>query len=652
MASMDSKSYAEYALGVLAAQLVDCATYYPGLRKEFDRDLIRLSSAIEHHGLRFVTETMPAYRKHFDQCLDARRLTPFHSFHFGTYEKGGTIPRLFRGLILRVFDGSSELRQDADKQAVQLLRQLLGVCRKLRVDCGTKNRCEAVLEFVQIDDECTESSLVWDDAEKPLSYQVPTSPELSFQDEEGIRYDAAKATVTPTQASTILWHIQRAADYLTGAMGLFDPYEWRPKHGPGAVSDQRFGVDKYDFKRWSRRLDTIFPYADFALSSYAQLPEDVANGGIHYSDEELVAKMACVPKTTKTPRLIACEPVAGQWCQQIIRDYFYSRVRDSAIRKFISFDDQAHNATMALEASSSLSHWTIDLSSASDRISCWHVERLFRRNLTLLDALWATRSVELRQDIAGRERRRIHLRKYSTMGNATTFPVQSVFFLSVALGCISWRRGVSIASLVRRANGREVRIFGDDMVVPVDSAPVVVEMLQYLKLKVNAAKTFGGTAFRESCGVDAFLGQDVTSISILDAPEHTRPGSVVSSVDVHNNQLNAGFVATAAYIRKTVERTGMKQILNVAAGSGRFGWQTFDVADNSHLKSRWNNLLQRREVRSLTTHVVEPRTPPNTPAGYLRYFTEAPKVVTSAISSLGFATSRPRTKLRLRWVPC
>jgi len=646
----DLKSYADYALRVLYAQLDDCADRYPGLRLEFDRDKRRLSSAVEHHGLRFITETMAAYRKHFDKCLDARRLTPSHLHHFGVVSKKRVIPHLFKGLTLRVFDHLGELRNDIDLYSVESLRQLLGVGRKIRVDCGYPNKVAAVAEFIDIDEKCSSPTLNWADPEVTLADQIHVGGEISLTDHGGLDLAASKETLTPIEAVSVAHSVQRAADYIACCLGHFDPYDWCPRHGPGAVSDQRFGVDKYDFRSWPDRLERVFPFADFAFSSWSVAGDAASDTCVRLISDDVPAKMSCVPKTTKAPRLIAAEPTALQWCQQVIRDYMYRRTNDTCLRKFIRFDDQTKNGSLALEASSSLSHWTIDLSSASDRISCWHVERVFRRSPHLLSALCATRAQSVRQDITRKHPRIVPLRKFSTMGNATTFPVQSLFFLAVCLGAISWKRGIPVAKLVRQASEREVRIFGDDLIVPADCAQIVVDVLHTFRLKVNTAKTFGGSNFRESCGVDAFQGHEVTAANVLDMPERSRPGSIVSCVDVHNNLLQKGWDRTATMIRQTVERLGFNTIPVVAVGSGRFGWQSHLGKDVSHLKSRWNAHLQRREYRALTVHTVEARRDPSNAAGYLRYFIEVPKIVTSATSSLNYVLSRPRVKLRAGWV--
>ena len=647
-------SYAEFILGTYKAQLVDCAEQYPELTKEFNRDYQRLSSAIESHGVRFALDVMPQFRKHLDQCLAKQRLTPTHLIHFGV-GKGGTVPRLFRGLILRVFDRSGVLKANADKDAVRLLRQLLGAVRKLRMACSPKDSGNAVQEFIAIDSSVRTPSLSWDsvpdfhdESETNTSSFVDLCESTTYQGELPFPEEELHSTLN----YQLLQCVQHVADYICSKLGQFDPLEWKPKHGPGAVSDQRFGVNKYAFNSWTDRLESSFPYADFAVANYGVAAQRLLVEGSSLDAREHPAKLLAVPKTIVTPRLIASEPTSSQWCQQIVRDFFYHRVHHSSLGNFIDFRRQELNGELALKASHAASHSTIDLSSASDRISCWHVERLFRRSPSLLRSLQATRSAWIEQEICRFSPRYHYLRKYSTMGNATTFPVQSLFFLALALGSVLYVRNQKVSDRVIRTMGKaEVRVFGDDIIVPGDCSDVLVELLEALSLKVNIHKTFTKGNFRESCGVDAFSGHDVTTVGILDVPRRTSPGSIVSSVDVHNNLCDRGFLHTAAYIRKTASRLISNKIRAVEHGSGLFGWSSLYGFETPHLRVRHNRVLQRGEIYCLRTRVLEQRSEPKDSSGLLQYFTEAPRVVTSAISTLGHALRRPKVSLTLGWVP-
>lgn len=650
-------SHEEFVLGVLDALLVDCASYYPGLTREFHRDSLRLHSALDCHGLRFFLDTMPAFRKHFDRCLAEERLTQSHLFHFGSGKKGGTIPRLFRGLILRVFESSGSLRTDPDANAIRLIRQLLGAVRKLEMQCSPLDTGNTVKEFFQIDMEVCHGDLIWSSS---TDFEARGASSLSFTD-RGVASLPLKSgqqlTLFPTPSSPhlieVLHTVQRVADLLSAHLGVFNPLEWKPKHGPGAVADQRFGSYKYDFKAWPDRLERVFPYADFAVANYAQVdlvPRVEAEGGGFY--KEFPAQLCAVPKTIKVPRLIATEPTYLQWCQQSVKDYFYTRVGETLAGLFIDFRRQELNGSLAKSASQGSTHATIDLSSASDRISCWHVERLFRRLPSLLDALQATRSVWIEQDLCRYSPRYTILRKYSTMGNATTFPVQSLFFCSIALGCLLYSRKLPVTERSLRLLGkRQVRVFGDDIIVPADCSGLVVEVLSTLGLKVNANKTFLTGRFRESCGVDAYAGHDVTSVNILKHPQRSSPGSIVSSVDVHHNLLDGGYAATAHYLQKTVSRLVQDKIRFVRHGSGLFGWSDLCGTYPTRTRTRWNGTLQRLEVQCYRQRSVETRHPAEEHYGLLQFFTEAANEVTSAVSTLGYLGRRPQVKVNLGWVP-
>lgn len=654
----EHQSYVEFCLGTYAALLVDCAAQYPALAREFKRDFQRLSSAADSHGIRFFLDTMPSYRKHLDKCLDSGRLTSTTLFHFGTWYKGGTIPRLFRGLFLRVFDRNGTLRLEPDENAIFWLRQLLGVFRKLRMESSAKDRGDSVEAFITLDRSVRHGDLTWD---SPDDFIPEDAAKLSFADDlVGHPQDDTLLPLgesrpdAPLLSPQLGEYIQRTADIFTSLLGVFNAIEWRPKHGPGAVSDSRFGEYKYSFKTWPDRLDRVFHYDTFACANWSLLADsidvqDSLAGMLH----EHPAKLCAVPKTIKTPRLIACEPTSLQWCQQIVKDYLYTRVRETVLSQFIDFRRQDLNGHLASVASHDQTLATIDLSAASDRISCWHVERLFRRSPSLLHALQASRSLWISQDIDERSPSHILLRKYSTMGNATTFPVQSIFFTTIAVACVLYARQLPVSLKSIGSLGRQqVRVFGDDIIIPKDVAGLLVDTLENLQLKVNADKSFWTGKFRESCGVDAYNGNNVTTISILDVPRRSCPGSIVSTVDVFNNLCDKGLVTAARYIQKIARPLVHDKIREVKHGSGLFGWSDLFGSVVPGLRTRYNKALQVREVYALRVRTREERSLPKESSGLLQYFTEAPKVITSNVSSLGYLTQRPRVKLSLGWTPC
>jgi len=237
------------------------------------------------------------------------------------------------------------------------------------------------------------------------------------------------------------------------------------------------------------------------------------------------------------------------------------------------------------------------------------------------------------------------------MGNATTFPVQSIFFLSIVLGSVLYARKLRVCDKTIRAFGqREVRVFGDDLIVPEDCAGVTVDALTAFGLKVNTHKTFLTGKFRESCGVDAYGGHNVTTVGILSAPNQAKPGSIVSCVDVHNNLCDKGWFETAAYVRKIVERLGVFKIPAVTHGSGAFGWWPNFISEDPCLETRVNRDLQVREIRCHHQRVVTRVRPSEGTAALLQFFTEAAKIVKRADSSLYYHVQRAKSSLKLGWV--
>jgi len=646
-------SYVEFVLGTLTALLKDCADMYPDCSREFERDRKRLSSAIEHHGVSFVFNTMPAFKKHFDRCLSNGCLTHSGLIHFGSTRRGETVPRLFRGLTLRIFDRLGSLRSDADIHAIKMLRQLLGVVRKLKVECDVKHHREAVRDFFRIEDELPAPEPFWLQDE---SESIEPSPHVSFTD-YGAPAQECLPFAQPHQdgqvSLTLLDTMQRVADMVSAEMGDFVPHDWKVKHGPGAVSDSPFGENKYSFPSWSLRLERCFPYADFGASNYQCWVDNVLVNKLPV-DFDHPARLAAVPKTYTTPRLIAVECVSNQWCQQAIRDFFYNRVHKTRLSPFISFRDQSLSGSLALKASIDKSHSTIDLSSASDRISCNLVGRLFRRSPNLLHAMRASRSFSLVQDICRYSPAHTLLKKYSTMGNATTFPVQSILFLVAALACEFHTNKLKVSfENLKLLSRKQVRVFGDDIISPSASSGLLVDLLHHLGLKVNPDKTFRDGHFRESCGVDAFSGHDVTVNNVMDLPRRSRPGSIASSVDVHNNLIRSGYFATAHYIRQQVEHLGYSNIPSVAHGAGAFGWWPNDVYPHPdrRFKTKWCEYTHQAYARVLTLVGKQRRAPSNDTVGLLQFFTEATKHVTSAVSTLDYAVRRAQACLSLRWVP-
>jgi hypothetical protein len=309
-------------------------------------------------------------------------------------------------------------------------------------------------------------------------------------------------------------------------------------------------------------------------------------------EREYPSQLHMVPKTLKGPRIIAAEPVEHQWCQQSILNFMEHEFQRLFRGNFIDLRSQEKSGRMVLRASRDGDLATVDLSDASDRLSCYVVERMFRRNPPLLTALHAARTRFVRIDHAGKTDF-LKYKKFASQGTATTFPVQSLVFLILAItvsirGDVNWKNFWKLR--------KTVRVYGDDIIIPVGGYEDLKFLMTRLGLKVNDRKSFATGHFRESCGTDGFRGYDVTPIrpKVFD-PDG--PGDIVALIDEANNLFKKGYWHASLSLQSKIPNYALRRLRIVGPGdSGIFGLFSVCGSDESHLRRRWNSDLQRTEV--------------------------------------------------------
>lgn len=203
-------------------------------------------------------------------------------------------------------------------------------------------------------------------------------------------------------------------------------------------------------------------------------------------------KVVTVPKNAKTDRVIAIEPQMNMYIQKGLGSVIRKRLR----RYGCNLNDQSRNQELARLGSITGDLATVDLSSASDTISLYLVEKLLPQDW--YDALCLTRSpYGVMPD--GTE---VMYRKVSSMGNGFTFELESLIFLSLV------RAVLDSLGLFGTLHG----VYGDDIVIDASAVELLKEVFEFVGFKFNDKKTFylRGTHFRESCGKHYFAGSDVT----------------------------------------------------------------------------------------------------------------------------------------------
>ncbi len=664
------KSLALSLRGYITAVFQDLKWMY-GRPNDWKRDHSRLLHELGIKGERLLTLDFPAVAKHFDMCLDRGFYTPCALPLTGLCSKRIQVPAFLRGLYLRIFDADGKLRVAPCPDAILGIRTILAGAKKLRLPYKKRSLHDELDEFIKCEQEVQSPNLNWDgddlfDARWVRIHQVPDrfvqecvgkhSPHLArylhladnlVKPSEQLVLDfpdqpCSKRTGISGELVDIM---QRVADVVSSSFGDFHterPSEL-PRHGPGVVSDVSTGESKYEFPYWTPKTDAIFPRDRYGTPNLGAAVFDLDGTALGYTSHEVASRLIAVPKSAKGPRLIASEPSNHQWLQQLVLSQLAGRISDTPISKSVRFDDQTRNRSFAVRGSSDGSFATIDLSSASDRLSCWAVERFFRANPTLLERLHACRTRSVRwHGTPGYPSFGVILKKFAPMGSACTFPVQSIIYCIVAVSVRLYLAKQPASSYAVKEASVRCSVFGDDIIVPKDDCPTVIQALEYLGLKVNTSKTFFTGKFRESCGIDAWGGYDVTPPYVLTLSDGIRNVDGVSSVEVSNNFFTKGFWNTSRFIQERIGKIG-KIIPVTSRGDLGCTFFSYSGTDLSHLNQRWNDSLQREEVRCLTVKSSKDRGPCSPTSRLFQWFTEKPlpdiKWISGVVSRKNSVTS-------------
>lgn len=522
---------ADKLLQAWRAALFDAASRCMISTSDIARDYERVRKGVMTRGPKFFTLDLPLIDETLLELLENGQVC-FKGINRRRKSKRDSRPAFLHAFWVLVCDTSGCLNEEADPDAILAIRALSCMHKKLEVACSQARTAQAVKEFYEI--------------ESGIRPQPPRWMEDSLDPRDCVGFsDAFSESPLPDlfggrvgadfESACFLTRLDRVAGILASELGSFDPESENSrehgffKHGKGAVSNLRGSEYKYSFPSWPDKLNGVF---DFGMA-VGQLDAEPPSRG------EAPSKLIAVPKTAKSPRLIASEPVEHQWCQQKVATWLDRAIGCSTAGYFIDLHNQALSQRLVERASIDRSLCTIDLSSASDRVTCQHIESLLRANSTLLLAAHAVRTRYVRDGVTGSG---FHLlRKYSTMGSALTFPFQCLFFLAVVLASC----GAATKADIKALRGR-VRIFGDDIIAPNDAYDSIVTNLTALGLKVNGRKSFHKGHFRESCGADYWRGYNVTPIKpkVIAA---RAPEGLIAIRDTSNNYHKDGWWRVSEY---------------------------------------------------------------------------------------------------------
>lgn len=200
-------------------------------------------------------------------------------------------------------------------------------------------------------------------------------------------------------------------------------------------------------------------------------------------------KLQFVPKNSRTHRSIVVEPLLNGFFQKGVGSYIRGRLLQYA---GLDLRDQGRNQELARIGSVTGELATIDLSSASDCIAnslVWH----------LLPYDWAEFLSYGRTSDVTYKGHPMRLEKFSSMGNAYTFELETLLFYGMAYGtCVH-----------AGADPSSISVYGDDIIIPSTCTKLLTKVLEAAGFSINLDKSFSEGPFRESCGRDYFRGIDI-----------------------------------------------------------------------------------------------------------------------------------------------
>lgn len=281
------------------------------------------------------------------------------------------------------------------------------------------------------------------------------------------------------------------------------------RQGPGAVFDGTTLDDKSWYNTRYRSLERFLP-DDWWFSNHDRHLDCLSDAQKWESCDQIVARLALVPKDWKGPRGVFVSPKEAMFCQLGIDGAFKDWLRNSMFRSCYDPQSQLPSQEAAWEGSYARYWSTLDLSDASDLIPLRLISYLFHRE----DYLAIARTRPSRIILPSGEVWKLAM--CSPMGDGKTFSVLTTVCIVLTIAAMlhqdGWLAARPPCGDLIASYAEKVRVFGDDIAVDSRYFDAVCKALEEHNLKVNYGKSFSRGFFRESCGLDAFQGTDVTPL--------------------------------------------------------------------------------------------------------------------------------------------
>lgn len=597
----------EILLESLLALLDDASVLFS---VDVTHDQVYLLNRVETEGFAFVSKVLPKFYKHVLRCMEVQLFTPFAGFR---KQRGGRglLPAFLQGwtsVFFDIHDGTlcRPVTFDEKERWGEAQRFLSTFCQgfgsKYEFDLAKDLYDKQVRAAIDLEDKIFDSSML---AQAACDENLPSwRPILSDKIVSG-PFGSAIIQQNGSSCSVDRRDIVIVKDYADGGYKWsridrevtrllevlfrgFDPLDIRPCHGPGSVYEKTISAphEKY-FALVSNQFEHLYPSDTYFRPSPQTRLEPLScsfmydrNLWIERFAREVggISRHRIVPKNAEKGRDINLEGTALMFLQKGLQKKLYAYLQHHPMLRTqlpngknvpcIGFDDQSVNQYWALLASQTREKATLDLKNASSFVGLSHVDRHMPKHMR--ECLKTLRSVyvEYAFKCKGRTDRGksythvqpvLKTKTFAPMGSAICFPIEAVMF---------W--AYSVAALHYLGSNEAVFVYGDDLIVPTRHARFVCQVLEHFGFKVNDTKSFIDGYFRESCGVDAYLGMNVSPIVRVKKPvplkrDTAKPrkkdalsidsegaAGLVAWLDYSNRLYAKNYVKCAEFIRKVL----------------------------------------------------------------------------------------------------
>lgn len=249
-------------------------------------------------------------------------------------------------------------------------------------------------------------------------------------------------------------------------------------------------------------------------------------------------QLYAVPKSFTSKRVIAPESAYMNYVGGAYLEALRRALTKSGTMRYINEQDQSINRLKALTGSMSRGTCTIDLSGASDSIA---KRTFFRCCPEHAKGFFLEMSSSGFTGPNGLE----PMGMLYTSGNRLCWLTEAVYFLAIArvacrlCGYADWRKRPTA--------------YGDDLIVPSDVYDTLVDILTTLGHRVNTSKSYAHGCFRESCGIWAVDGVDVTPIFWPRRELTERDDLIGTGVELQHKFAEKGLAISASYAADYVQ---------------------------------------------------------------------------------------------------